>query len=306
MYHYSHHYYQVGLAGNSDLELSLTWMSWLSRVIIVASPVSVDQGWTSVKFKFFSRATLLHVLCFFGPMLLLIAIAAFDGNVFQILTKALLGTLKTYNPVDCLSILLMISIIHLSTLLPTLLATGIPAISSLALSANLRWPKYGFCTLSGAILFMCANFLSEYFPVYTIPTTRFSVLGPKHFNLNLAAAFGFFVPWMSEDCWTTTVTILLVLYFIILSFWNLYTCLVFTCLLSWVNNLTFKASAEPRFNPFAVADHCLSLYNSLQEGMSTAFYAFFTFSQSDLITIYNNILIIYNCIVFKSSLQFTF
>ena len=88
---------------------------------------------------------------------------------------------------------------------------------------------------------------------------------------------------MSEDCWTTTVTILLVLYFIILSFWNLYTCLVFTCLLSWVNNLTFKASAEPRFNPFAVADHCLSLYNSLQEGMSTAFYAFFTFSQSDLI-----------------------
>ena len=164
------------MTGNSDLEPSLTWMSWLSRVIIVASPISVDQGWTSVKFKFFSRATLLHVLCFFGPMLLLIAIAAFDGNVFQILTKALLGTLKTYNPVDCLSILLMISIIHLSTLLPTLLATGIPAISSLALSANLRWPKYGFCTLSGAILFMCANFLSEYFPVYTIHPTRFSVL----------------------------------------------------------------------------------------------------------------------------------
>ena len=167
------------MTGNSDLEPSLTWMSWLSRVIIVASPISVDQGWTSVKFKFFSRATLLHVLCFFGPMLLLIAIAAFDGNVFQILTKALLGTLKTYNPVDCLSMLLMISIIHLSTLLPTLLAIGIPAISSLALSANLRWPKYGFCTLSGAILFMCANFLSQYFPAYTIPPTRFSVLGPK-------------------------------------------------------------------------------------------------------------------------------
>ena len=150
-------------SARSDLKPSLTWMSWFSRMIIVVSPVSVDKGWTCARFKFFSRATLLHLVCFFGPMLLLLIIAVFNDNLVQTLTKAIIGTFGTYNLIDSVSLFLTIAIIHLSNILPIILSAGIPKISVLALAGDLRWPKYGFFMLSGAFLYVAANLFSEYF-----------------------------------------------------------------------------------------------------------------------------------------------
>ena len=147
---------------SSDLKPSLTWMSWFSRMIIVVSPVSVDKGWTSVKFKFLSRATLLHLVCVFGPMLLLVLVSSFNGNLTQILIKSFVGTFETYTWVDSLSMFFMILLLPVcSCVIPMLMATGIPIIPSLALAEDLCWPKHGICVLLGALLFMSANTLGK-------------------------------------------------------------------------------------------------------------------------------------------------
>ena len=95
--------------------------------------------------------------------------------------------------------------------------------------------------------------------------------------------YGQLVPWTSDASWIPSVTILIVLYFAILALWNFYTGLFFIFLLSWVNNFIHKISVEPRSHPIDAVKECLSLYNCLQDGMSTFFYAFFTTSQSNLI-----------------------
>ena len=149
-------------SASSDLKPSLTWMSWFSRMIIVVSPVSVDKGWTSARFKFFSRATLLHLVCVFGPMLLLVLVSSFNGNLTQILIKSFVGTFETYTWVDSLSMFFMILLLPVcSCVIPMLMATGIPIIPSLALAEDLCWPKHGICGLLGALLFMSANTLGK-------------------------------------------------------------------------------------------------------------------------------------------------
>jgi len=186
-------------------------------------------------------------------MLLLVLVSSFNGNLTQILIKSFVGTFETYTWVDSLSMFFMIFLLPASScVMPMIMATGIPTIPSLALAEDLCWPKHGICCLLGAPLFMSANTL---------------------------ALFGLLEPWISDDSWTPTVTALFAIYFVILALWILYTGLFFTCLLSWVNKLILKASVEPRLHPFDVANQCLNVYNCLQNGMSTAFYAFFTFSQ---------------------------
>ena len=77
-------------------------------------------------------------------------------------------------------------------------------------------------------------------------------------------------------------TALFAVFFVILAFWISFTGLSFVCLISWVDKLVLKATVEPRFHPCAIAQRCLSSYNCLQQGMSTTFFAFFSFSQSQI------------------------
>ena len=148
--------------GKSEIKPSLTLMSWLCRMIIIMSPVSVDKGWTNLKFKFFSRATLLHLLFFFGPMLLLVLASIINGNHNQIVMKSWVSTLETYNSVDSFSVFFMMLILPLSCAIPFLMSIGIPSISSLALAGDLFWPKYGILGPLGSFLFWSANILGEY------------------------------------------------------------------------------------------------------------------------------------------------
>ena len=150
------------MSGSSEIKHSLTWMSWLARMIIVISPVSVNEGWTDVKFKFFSRATFLHLLVFLGPMLIFVLASTFNGDHSQILTKSIVDTFKTYNLVDSLSLLFMLLILPTACVIPFFTSIGIPCISSLALAGDLRWPKYGILGPVGALLFFFSSILCEY------------------------------------------------------------------------------------------------------------------------------------------------
>ena len=98
-----------------------------------------------------------------------------------------------------------------------------------------------------------------------------------------AACYGLLEPWMSDDSWTPTVTALFAFFFVILALWISFTGLFYVCLISWVEKLILKATVEPRFHPCAIAQRCLSSYKCLQQGMSTTFFAFFSFSQTDFI-----------------------
>ena len=150
------------MPGSSETNPTLTWMSWLCRMIILISPASVDKGWTAIKFKFFSRATFLHLLFFFGPMPILLLASAIDGDHSRIVYKSLVFTFETYNLIDSLSVFFMMLVLPLSCAIPFLMATGIPCISSLALARDLSWPKYGIIGPLGAFLFWSANALGEY------------------------------------------------------------------------------------------------------------------------------------------------
>ena len=136
----------------SDLNKpSLTWMSWLSRMVILISPASVDQGWTVVKFKFFSRSTLLYFVIYFGPMLLAVIVSFFNGEIIQFVTKCFFDTLATYNVMDSISLFVMTTALPLSTMIPFAAFTGVPSISSLALAEDLLWPKYGLWPKWGSL-----------------------------------------------------------------------------------------------------------------------------------------------------------
>ena len=151
----------------SDLNKpSLTWMSWLSRMVILISPASVDQGWTVVKFKFFSRSFLLYFVIYSGPILLAVIVSVFNGEIIQVVTKCFFDTLATYNIMDSISIFVMITALPLSALIPFAAFTGVPSISSLALAEDLLWPKYGLCSLSGAAFFISANALGKLYSVW--------------------------------------------------------------------------------------------------------------------------------------------
>ena len=98
-----------------------------------------------------------------------------------------------------------------------------------------------------------------------------------------AACYGLLEPWMSDDSWTPTVTALFAFFFVILASWISLVGLFFVSLISWVEKLILKATVEPRFHPCSVAQDCLSSYNCLQQAMSTTFFAFFAYSQTDFI-----------------------
>ena len=166
------------MPGSSEIKQSLTWMSWLSRMIIAISPVSVNDGWTVVKFKFFSRATLLHLLFFFGPMLLFVLASNFNGDHSKIVMKSIVSTSETYNIIDFLSSFFMMFILPFSCAIPFLMSTGIPSISSLALSGDLCWPKYGFLGPLGAFLLMSADLLGQYILAISIVKRKYT---PKLF-----------------------------------------------------------------------------------------------------------------------------
>ena len=125
------------MSESSEMMSSLTWMSWLSKIFILISPASLDkESYTTVKFKFFSRATLLHSLFLFGPMLLAILASAINGNHLQILSKSWVFTYETYNTVDFVSVIMMSLILPFSFVSPFLIAIGIPSIPSLALAQD--------------------------------------------------------------------------------------------------------------------------------------------------------------------------
>ena len=146
----------------SEVKPSLTGMSWLCRMIIVISPASVDKGWTAIKYKFFSRANLLHLLFFFGPMPILVLASIFNGDHSEIIVKAWVGTFKTYKLVDSLSVFFMMLVLPMSCVIPFLMSTGIPCVSRLALARDLSWPKCGIFGPLGALLFWSADVLGEY------------------------------------------------------------------------------------------------------------------------------------------------
>ena len=260
------------ISASSEKKPSLTWMSWLARLIIAISPVSVDDGKSDVKFKFFSRATFLHLLFFYGPMLLFVLASLINGDHSQIVVESLVDTFETYNSVDSLSIFFMMLILPMSIIITVFMSSGIQSIASLALAEDLSWPKYGFLCLVGSFLIFFADVLGEYMLIFIMR------IDPKY-----AATYGVLEPWMLDDSWTSTVTALFAVFFVILALWISFTGLFYVCLISWVEKLTLKAAVEPRFRPCAVAQHCLSLFNCLQQGMSTSFFAFFTFSQTDLL-----------------------
>ena len=149
---------------------SLTWMSWLSRMVILISPASVDQGWTVVKFKFFSRSFLLYFVIYSGPILLAVIVSVFNGEIIQVVTKCFFDTLATYNVMDSISLFVMTTALPLSTMIPFAAFTGVPSISSLALAEDLLWPKYGLCSLSGVAFFISANALGKFYSVWVSST----------------------------------------------------------------------------------------------------------------------------------------
>ena len=137
--------------------LSLIWMSWLSKIFILISPASLDKESYTVKFKFFSRATLFHSLFLFGPMLLAILASAINGNHLQIISKSWVFTYETYNTVDFVSVFMMSLILPFSFISPFLIAIGSPSIPSLALAHDLTWPKNGGWSILGTILLLTAE-----------------------------------------------------------------------------------------------------------------------------------------------------
>ena len=146
------------MSESSEMMSSLTWMSWLSKIFILISPASLDkESYTTVKFKFFSRATLFHSLFLFGPMLLAILASAINGNHLQILSKSWVFTYETYNTVDFVSVLMMSLILPFSFISPFLIAIGSPSIPSLALAQDLTWPKNGGWSILGTILLLTAE-----------------------------------------------------------------------------------------------------------------------------------------------------
>ena len=124
------------ISESSEMMSSLTWMSWLSKIFILISPASLDKESYTVKFKFFSKATLFHSLFLFGPMLLAILASAINGNHLQIISKSWVFTYETYNTVDFFSVIMMSLILPFSFISPFLIAIGSPSIPSLALAQD--------------------------------------------------------------------------------------------------------------------------------------------------------------------------
>ena len=155
---------------------SLTWMSWLARAIIVISPVSSNKGWTDLKLKFFSKATLIYLLLFYGPMLLLVVASIINGDHSQIVMESMIILFKTYNLIDSFSVFFMLLFLPMSCIIPFKMSTGSPSISSIALARYHSWPKYGIIGLVGAFLFLPANSLCEYILVSSNLVTKYTDL----------------------------------------------------------------------------------------------------------------------------------
>ena len=145
------------ISESSEMMSSLTWMSWLSKIFILISPASLDKESYTVKFKFFSRASLFHSIFLFGPLLLAILASAINGNHLQILSKSWVFTYETYNTVDFVSVFMMSLILPFSFVSPFFIAIGIPSIPSLALARDLTWPKNGGWSILGTILLLTAE-----------------------------------------------------------------------------------------------------------------------------------------------------
>ena len=209
-------------------------------------------------------------------MLIFILASIINGDHIQMAMKSIVDTFETYNLIDSLSILFVMLSLPMCCIIPLFMSTGLPSISSLALARDLRWPKYGILSPVGALLFLSADILGQ----YILAISNFI----KRIDHNIyAAMYGILEPWMLDDSWTPTVTAIFAVFFVILAFWISFTCLVVVCLISWVEKLILKATVEPRFRPCAVAQHCLSLFNCLQQGMSSTFFSFFVFTQTDFI-----------------------
>ena len=92
--------------------------------------------------------------------------------------KSIVSTSETYNIIDFLSSFFMMFILPFSCAIPFLMSTGIPSISSLALSGDLCWPKYGFLGPLGAFLLMSADLLGQYILAISIVKRKYT---PKLF-----------------------------------------------------------------------------------------------------------------------------
>ena len=138
----------------------LSWMSRLSRIIVILTPASMDVWvaiilwliWGSIcllsfrarreiTFKLLSVKTLIHCIWYFAPIAAIFFL--YNMEIMQDAKKLSQEALAEKNLIDQLSQHTMFSFGGLFVLHPFLIASGLPNISELALATDLRFPKYG-------------------------------------------------------------------------------------------------------------------------------------------------------------------
>ena len=135
----------------------VTWMSKLVWFLVKLSPVSTNQGFTEAKFKFFSLKTLIFCLGCYGPTVALTTVGQVTGYTSEV-TK--LMTI-TKNKIDQGSMLATSVVAGCTVIFPFLVSSGIPALSTIALASDLRWPKYGLMVVLSTLMTITAGMFGK-------------------------------------------------------------------------------------------------------------------------------------------------
>ena len=137
----------------------LSWMSRLSRIIVILTPASMDvwvaiilwmiwgicllsfRARREITFKLLSLKTLIHCIWYFAPIAAIFFL--YNMEIMQDAKRLSKEALAEKNLIDQLSQYTMFSFGSLFVFYPFLIASGLPNISELALATDLRFPKYG-------------------------------------------------------------------------------------------------------------------------------------------------------------------
>ena len=123
-------------------------MSKLSRIMIRLSPATWNKSQSRVQLKMCSVKGLTFSLCFFGPF---IALNIMMNTVFD-MSDVMKSQSANLNIVDALSSIFTFAIPGFVFVIPFLLFSGIPVISSLVLASDHKWPKYGLTLVAGTMV----------------------------------------------------------------------------------------------------------------------------------------------------------
>ena len=136
----------------------VTCMSRIVWIVVNLLPVTTNKGFKKANFKLFSLKTLFFCLFFIGPFVAVNTVAISTGVV----SEAFMQMNIINNIISQGSLLATCAALGCQSLSPFLVSSDIPAVSTIALAQDLRWPKYGLMVVLANVLTLVGQFFGKY------------------------------------------------------------------------------------------------------------------------------------------------